>query len=312
MLWMLLVIVLAAVGVHVAARRSADKIKALPNPYPLETLKQPLTGEEKTLTRSDGTKIWTIAKGQGPTVVFAHGYGVHSDEWNVIWDMLQGAGYRTIAFDLRGHGKSSIGSGGLTSQQMADDLCTVLQAYDVRDAVLVGHSTGGFLSLLFMATQPQLAAQHLKGAVAVGALAGSATKDNPQNAAQIPMIKTGVMQSIMKSDPYGWFFGASLCGDQPFPAAIEAFNPIFLQQDHKQLIPVLEFLSKEDHYNELSNIKQPVVVVCGEADKTAPRWHSETIGKNIPNARNVWVKGKGHILNWEAPEVIVEAVQSFQ
>ena len=60
----------------------------------------------------------------------------------------------------------------------------------------------------------------------------------------------------------------------------------------------------------LFEIMVPTVVVCGDRDQTTSRWHSEQLGVRIPEARNVWVEGKGHLLNWEAPESLVAAVRS--
>ncbi len=306
----LLVLVLALFGLHWVAKNAAQKIKSHPNPIPYDTLSRPLQGTPTTIIRDDGTRIQAVSAGTGKTVVLAHGYGVTMLEWNVIAEKLIAAGYRIIAFDLRGHGQSTIGSDGIGAEQMAGDYRAVLEHFDVRDGILVGHSTGGFLTLAFLVMQPQVVQERLRAAVICAGLAGQALKGSPQNAMQIPLIKRGLIQRIMKSDTYGWFFGASLCGDTPFPAAIQVFNQVFAAQKHEQLMPVLEFLTQADFYPRLAEIQLPTVIVCGESDKTTPTWHSQEMGKRIANARNIWVPKVGHLINWEAPDAVLQAIQS--
>ena len=119
------------------------------------------------------------------------------------------------------------------------------------------------------------------------------------------------MTAVARSPIYSWLFGASLCGDSPSPAAIRSFNEVFGAQPHEALVPVIKALANESYYERLREITIPTVVICGEKDQTTPRWHSEQLGQRIPNARNVWVPGKGHLLNWEAPESLVEVVNSL-
>lgn len=83
--------------------------------------------------------------GQGPSAVLAHGFAISLDEWNVIAEALVAGGHRVIAFDQRGHGRTTIGSDGVGSRQTAGDYAAVLEGYDVSDGVLVMHSMGGFV-----------------------------------------------------------------------------------------------------------------------------------------------------------------------
>lgn len=302
-------------AVHLFAKSAADKIRNRPERFDINELRREPIGDTHFISCEDGTILRAITAGEGPqTVVFAHGYGSSLLEWNLIWnELLQKGGYRLIAFDLRGHEKSStIGYTGVGSAQMAGDYKTVLEYFDVRDAILVGHSTGGFLSIVFMVSYPQVARDRLRGAVLMASLAGQATKDNPQNQIQIPMIQSGIMDLVARSDVYGLLFGASVYGENPTFAPVEVFRETFVRQNHQALIPILENLSNEDYYVRLHEITVPCVVVCGEKDATTPRWHSEAMGEQIPNARSIWVPNCGHMLNWEAPEVIVEAIESLK
>jgi non-heme chloroperoxidase len=292
------------------AARKARQIQSLPDPVPYELLVREPEGDDTTIEQPDGTRIFARSTGSGPTVVLAHGYGASMLEWNLIWDALRAHGCRLIAFDQRGHGRSTIGSDGLGSAQMASDYDAVLRHFEVRDAVLAGHSMGGFLSIRALLDRPEVATR-LRGLVLFASTAGDILVGSPQNRLQIPLIRLGIMTAVSRSPIYSWLFGASLCGDSPSPAAIRLFNEMFLAQRHDMLIPIIEALAKESYYARLGEIAVPTVVICGEKDQTTPRWHSEQLGQRIRNARNVWVPGKGHLLNWEAPESLVEVVKSL-
>jgi non-heme chloroperoxidase len=296
--------------VHGLATRKARALQAGHDPIPYELLREEPPGDDQILTRPDGTRIRVRTAGSGPTVVLAHGYGVTLLEWNLIWTQLLELGCRCVAFDLRGHGRSTIGVDGLGSVQMAGDYAAVLTELDIQDAVLVGHSTGGFLAIKAMLEHPEIA-ERLRGFVAFASTAGDILRGSQQNRLQLPLIRLGVMEWISRSPVYGWMFGASLCGDSPSPAMIRAFNEVFAAQHHRGLVPIIRALADESYYDRLSEIVVPTVVVCGERDQSTPRWHSEQLGVRIPEARNVWVEGKGHLLNWEAPESLVAAVRSL-
>lgn len=298
--------------VHLAARSKARKLRSMPDRYPPDVLSEEPQGTEVFLERPDGTVLRARSRGEGPTVVLAHGYGASMLEWNVLWDLLGDAGTRVIAFDQRGHGKSTIGSDGIGSAPMAGDYRAVLEHFDVRDAVLVGHSMGTFLAVVYLLDHADSARERLRGVVLVSPTAGDVARGAPQSRLEIPLIQSGLMRHIIRSETYGMFFGASLMGDEPSPAAIDAFNRLFLEQDHTRLVPILKALTGEDHYPRIGQIQVPCVIVCGEKDRTTPPWHSRRLGAEIPGARNVWVPGKGHLLNWEAPDEIALAIRSLQ
>jgi non-heme chloroperoxidase len=96
-----------------------------------------------TITTKDGTEIFYKDWGTGKTVVFSHGWPLNADAWDAQMLFLVQEGYRVIAHDRRGHGRSGQPGEGNDMNTYADDLAAVLDALDVKDAMLVGHSTGG-------------------------------------------------------------------------------------------------------------------------------------------------------------------------
>src|SRR5467141_2771064 len=116
-------------------------------PRPVSTLASQRTnqGESQmnTIITKDGTTIFYKDWGTGPTVIFSHGWPLNADAWDAQMLFLVQEGYRVIAHDRRGHGRSAQRGQGNDMDTYADDLAAVLDALDVKDAMLVGHSTGG-------------------------------------------------------------------------------------------------------------------------------------------------------------------------
>ncbi len=96
-----------------------------------------------TITTKDGTEIYYKDWGKGPVVTFSHGWPLSSDAWDGQMLFLLQNGFRVVAHDRRGHGRSSQPSSGNDMNGYADDLAAVIETLDLKDATLVGHSTGG-------------------------------------------------------------------------------------------------------------------------------------------------------------------------
>jgi non-heme chloroperoxidase len=96
-----------------------------------------------TITTKDGTTIYYKDWGTGPVVTFSHGWPLNADAWDGQMLFLAQNGFRVVAHDRRGHGRSSQTATGNDMDTYADDLAAVMEALDLRDATMVGHSTGG-------------------------------------------------------------------------------------------------------------------------------------------------------------------------
>ncbi|MFM7212918.1 MAG: alpha/beta fold hydrolase [Actinomycetota bacterium] len=300
----------AAGAAALATRRKAEHIRKAADPFPLEQLRVEPQGETSFAERPDGTRIRVVTAGSGPTVVFAHGIYMTVIEWNVVWDMLLARGYRVVAFDQRGHGRSTIGTDGITTASMAGDYLAVLEHVGANDAVLLAHSMGGFLAIAAVLDVPGVA-ERLRGLILMSTFPGDVLRGAPQNKAQIPLIKSGMLQRIVANDTVGTVFGASICGDEPSPAMVQVFLDTFREADHRSLLPILEAFTVEDRGDRLHEITIPTIVLCGNKDATTPPWQSERLAEGIPGAQAWWVPRAGHMLNWEAPDAIVEAISEL-
>src|ERR1700733_7468679 len=96
-----------------------------------------------TITTTDGTEIFYKDWGSGQPLVFSHGWPLSADDWDIQMLFFLQHGYRVVASDRRGHGRSTQTSGGHDMDHYADDLAAVVEHLDLHDAVHIGHSTGG-------------------------------------------------------------------------------------------------------------------------------------------------------------------------
>src|SRR5690606_10782654 len=130
----------AVISAGVPPSRFSQSARTRPLP-----LSQPSNGGRQmgTITAKDGTEIYCKDWGKGPVVTFSHGWPLNADAWDGQMLFLAQNGFRCVAHDRRGHGRSGQASSGNDMNGYADDLAAVIEALDLRDATLVGHSTGG-------------------------------------------------------------------------------------------------------------------------------------------------------------------------
>ena len=299
----LILVVLLVVFVTAFVQWKAFQINNAPEDISYEVFSQEPTGDETYINCPDGTKLRTISAGKGQTIVLAHGFGGTLRDWNLVFNQLVKEGFRVIAFEQRGHNKSSVGKDGISSTAMASDYKTVLEHFDVKDAVLVGHSMGGFLTVKFLLDYADVAKQRIHAALIMSSFAGDISRDNNQNKMQIPMIEKGYLQSILGVKSLATLFGASLIG-KPYKAIVQSSLDNTKLQNYNQLIPILKAFVDENYYNRLNEITIPCTILVGSVDKTAPAFHSENLAKGIPKAQLLKIEGRGHLLNWEAPNEV--------
>lgn len=296
-----------AAGLVLAARSRARRIRGFPDTVALEDLLREPTGDQVMVERPDGTRLRVRISGTGPTVALAHGIALTLGEWNLVTDLLVAGGFRVMAFDQRGHGQSTIGTDGISAPVMAADLAAVLEATATTDAILVGHSMGGFLALEAIMEVPGVR-ERLAGLVLVASFAGNILDGAPQNRAEAPILRSHLLPRLGDNPTIGTLFAASFFGPQPSPAMLTAFLHMIMGRDHEPLLPLLEAFTSQDLLARLPAVDLPTVIVCGLADRTTPPRDSRRMAAAIPGARSMWVPGAGHMLPWEAPAAIRDAV----
>ena len=226
-----------------------------------------------TIATQDGTQIYYKDWGAGQPVVFSHGWPLSSDSWEAQMLFLADNGYRCIAHDRRGHGRSSQPWNGNEMDTFADDLSELIETLDLKDVVLIGFSMGGGEVARYMA-------RHSGQSVAKCALLSSIlpfrlkTDDNPAGTEQAAFDQTA---EALKTDRalfftgfFKTFFGED-SEERPVSAELlEWARGIALQASLKATIECMRSFSSTDFRGDLPAFTVPTLIVHGTADKTVP------------------------------------------
>lgn len=226
-----------------------------------------------TITTKDGTQIYYKDWGHGQPVVFSHGWPLSSDAWEDQMIFLADRGYRCIAHDRRGHGRSSQPWEGNEMDTYADDLAELVAALDLKDAIHVGHSTGGGEVARYIGRHgiSRVAAALLIGAVPPLMLKTSA------NPGGLPIevfdqIRAGVLgdRSQFFKDLSGPFYGAN----RPNAKVSEGLRDSFWLQGmlcgHKAAFDCIKAFSETDFTEDLGKIDVPTLILHGDDDQIVP------------------------------------------
>jgi non-heme chloroperoxidase len=254
------------------------------------------------ITVKDGTRIYYKDWGTGQPVVLSHGWPLSADMWESQMLFLGQHGYRCIAHDRRGHGRSDQPWDGNDMDTFADDLATLLDALDIRDAALFGFSMGGGEVARYIGRHgtARLARAGLIAAVPPLMLK---TEANPDG---IPMeVFDGLREShtANRSQMYrdlagGPFFGYNRPGGTPSQGIIDSFWHQGVTAGAKNAYDCIRAFSETDFTDDLAKFDIPTLIIHGDDDQVVPIGTSaEAAAKLAPNATLKVYKGAPHGLN---------------
>jgi non-heme chloroperoxidase len=232
------------------------------------------TRTTNTITVKDGTKIFFRDWGKGQPVVFSHGWPLTGDAWDPQIAFLLEHGYRVVAHDRRGHGRSSQPSEGNDMDTYADDLAAVVDALDLKDAVFVGHSTGGGEVTRYIGRH---GTKRVAKAVLVGAVPPLMLKTDA-NPGGLPIdvfngIRTGVMANrsqFYKDLASGPFFGFNRPGAKKSEGMIDAFWLQGMMGGMKGQYECIKQFSETDFTEDLKKFDVPTLIIHGDDDQVVP------------------------------------------
>jgi non-heme chloroperoxidase len=225
------------------------------------------------ITTKDGTQIYYKDWGTGQPVVFSHGWPLNTDSWEAQMVFLASNGFRCIGHDRRGHGRSSQPWGGNDMDTYADDLATLIDTLDLKDAILVGFSTGGGEVARYIGRHgmTRLAKAALVAAVPPLMLK---TEANPGG---LPIevfdnIRAGVIadRSQFFKDITTPFFGANRPGAKVSQGMRDAFWLQGMQAGHKNVLDCIKAFSETDFTADLKKFDLPTLVLHGDDDQIVP------------------------------------------
>jgi non-heme chloroperoxidase len=251
-----------------------------------------------TIITKDGTHLYYKDWGTGQPVVFSHGWPLSSDAWEDAMFFLASRGYRCIAHDRRGHGRSSQPWGGNDLDTYADDLAALSDALNIRDAIYVGHSTGGGEVARYIGRHgsPRVAAAVLVSDITPSMLRTSANPDGvPQTA--LDDITAGVLHDRAQffyelSSP---FYGAN----RPGATVSQGLRNSFVAQSLMASMPASyacgHILSTANLVDDIRKIDVPTLILHGGDDQLAPLAGTALrSSKIIRNAKLVVYEGAPH------------------
>ncbi|WP_058911147.1 alpha/beta fold hydrolase [Entomohabitans teleogrylli] len=250
------------------------------------------------LKLKDGTQLFYKDWGKGQPIVFSHGWPLSSDAFEDQMLFLANHGYRVIAHDRRGHGRSSQPWDGHNMDQYADDLAELTQHLDLHDAVHVGHSTGGGEVARYIG-------RHGTSRVAKASLIGAVppimlkTDFNPNG---LPRdVFDGIREGVRKDrsqffkDLPDAFYGANRPGSNVSQGLKDSFWLIGMQASIKALYDCVAAFSETDQREDLKKMTIPTLVIYGDDDQIVPPISSsEAALKLLPQGQGKVYKGGSH------------------
>src|SRR5712671_3001954 len=237
-----------------------------------------------TITTKDGTHIFYKDWGTGQPVVFSHGWPLNADDWDDQLVFVASHGYRAIAHDRRGHGRSSQPWEGNDMDHYADDLAALFEALDLHDAILVGHSTGGGEVARYIGRH---GTAHVAKAVLLGAVAPLMLKTDA-NPGGLPIevfdqIRAGVTadRSQFYKDLSGSFYGPNRPGSTVSQGTRDAFWLMSMQVGLKGALDCIKAFSETDFTADLKKFDVPTLVAHGDDDQIVPIGASARLSSKI-------------------------------
>lgn len=251
-----------------------------------------------TITTKDGTKLFYKDWGTGQPIVFSHGWPLNSDSWDDQLMFIASHGYRAIAHDRRGHGRSSQPWDGNDMDTYADDLAALIEQLDLKDAVLVGHSTGGGEVTRYVGRH---GTSRVAKAVLVGAVSPLMLK-TPANPEGTPVeafdgIRASVAgdRSQFYRDLSAPFYGANREGSKVSQGVRDVFWLWSMQVGLKAAYDCVKAFSETDLTADLEKFDVPTLVIHGDDDQIVPIAASAMrSSKIVKNATLTIYKGAPH------------------
>lgn len=251
-----------------------------------------------TVTTKDGTKIYYKDWGTGPVVTFSHGWPLSADAWDAQMLFLGNNGYRVIAHDRRGHGRSEQTWTGNDMNTYADDLAALLDHLDVKGATMIGHSTGGGEVARYIGRH---GTARVSKAVLISAVPPffAHASNNPEGA---PMSVFDGLRSSLVADRAGFFkelampfFGYNRPGAKVSQGQIESFWFQGMRGSVKAEYDCIKAFSETDFREDLKKMTIPTLLLQGDDDQIVPiDLSSRRSIKILPHGTLKEIKGAPH------------------
>lgn len=269
-----------------------------------------------TIKTKDGTEIFYKDWGKGQPIVFHHGWPLSADDWDNQMLFFLDKGYRVIAHDRRGHGRSSQTVAGNEMDTYAADFAELAAALDLRDAVHIGHSTGG-------GEVARYVARHGKGRVAKAVLISAVPPvmlKSDKNPGGLPMDVFDGLRAALAANrsqfyidlPSGPFYGFNRPGAKVSQGLIQNWWRQGMMGGTKAHYDCIAAFSETDFTEDLKQIDVPVLIMHGDDDQIVPYADAALLSaKLVKNGTLKVFKGLPHGMCSTNPEIVNPELLAF-
>jgi len=268
-----------------------------------------------TITVKDGTTIYYKDWGKGPVVTFSHGWPLNSDMWDAQMLFLAQNGFRVVAHDRRGHGRYSQPSSGNDMNGYADDLAEVIEALDLNEVTVVGHSTGGGEVTRYIGRH---GTKRVAAAVLIAAVPPLLVKSasNPEGV-PIEVFEEG-RRSLAKDRSQYYkefaapFYGANRPDSKVSQGMLDQFWLWSMQAGLKNSYDSIKAFSETDFTDDLKKFDVPTLVLHGEDDQIVPiKGSAKKSARLIKGAQEIYLPGRPHGLTATHADEVNAALLDF-
>jgi non-heme chloroperoxidase len=269
--------------------------------------------DHSVVLTADGAQlaVWdlTAAGVDAGTVVLPHCWGCSHEIWLPVARRLHEQGHRVVLYDQRGHGLSTRGEAPLAIETLAHDLTEVLEATDVRDAVLAGHSMGGMTVMSLATYRPEVFKTRAKAAVLVATAATAGRGNRSARAAQMAgsLVGSAAVSRAMRSRN-GHVLIRGVFGVDPVRSHMDLTRQLFADCHGRVRGDFLVSMAGMDLLEGIATIDRPTTVMVGGRDTLTVPAKSDEMVTTIPGARLITLDDKGHMLPLEDPDTVTDEI----
>jgi pimeloyl-ACP methyl ester carboxylesterase len=301
----------AAGTAYVAQRAALASIRRRPDPD-AGTLGEIEFDDSRRLPSHDGGSIYVATRGTGAPILLSHGVTITSRVWVKQFRSLPRDGVEVVAFDHRGHGQSTVGDTGYSVDNLAADMRTVIEALDLRDAILVGHSMGGVAVQAFALRHPDVLHERVRGLVLASTLAKTSVSASRQLRCLAERVTGSFdLRTVMQRPNLGSMFARVGFGREPLASHVELNRQMLASCDSATARDATTALLGLDLTGELGRLDIPTLVLSGTADVITPPSESRRLAELIPGAQLRVFEGAGHMLMLERSDEFDASLLDF-